>query len=99
MQPNPNEVDKPGSLMQVGDEITLIKGIFDDGEDHHPPGWLAQSGEVLVIRGLGKNGHITVSHHDVLDNAFWINPDEYTWNPQIALPLDGAPANSPRRSL
>ncbi|PPC84619.1 MAG: hypothetical protein CTY38_00810 [Methylotenera sp.] len=64
-------------LVNVGDEIKLTKDIWEHGSDYSPPGWLARLGEVLVVRKLGKNGHITVSHHHITDNSFWIDPTEY----------------------
>lgn len=48
----------------VGGRVRLLKDIWDGGEDHHPPGWIAQSGEVLIIkevRGdvLANNQHLS----------------------------------------
>lgn len=65
--------------MQVGDRVRLTTSIWDDGEDHHPPGWLAMKGEVLVIRKVGSPimEEIAVSHEDVTDSAFWICRGEY----------------------
>ena len=47
--------------VSVGDSVRLTKGIWDDGEDHHPPGWLAQSGEVLIVKGILGCG-LAVAH-------------------------------------
>ncbi len=68
------------TAVSVGDRVRLTKAIYDHGEDHHPPGWLAMADEVLVVRHLGSNGGtgaVAVSHEDVTDNAFWISRDEY----------------------
>ncbi len=67
------------AAVNVGDRVMLTKSIYDHGEEHHPPGWLAMAGEIVVVRNLGaaEKGRIAVSHEDVTDNAFWISRDEY----------------------
>lgn len=63
---------------QIGDRVRLTKSIWDDGEDHHPPGWLAMAGEVLIVRHQkSSKGRIAVSHEDVKDSSFWISCDEF----------------------
>lgn len=65
--------------LQPGSKIRLLTSIFDDGEDHRPPGWLAMKGEVLVVRRIigGATEQIAVSHEDVTDSAFCICRGEY----------------------
>ena len=71
--------DPTETAVSVGDRVRPTKAIWDHGEDHHPPGWLAMAGEVLVVRKVGNagTGRLAVSHEDVTDNAFWISLDEY----------------------
>jgi hypothetical protein len=38
--------------MKPGDKIVLLESIYDHGEDHHPPGWLAHKGEELVVKSV-----------------------------------------------
>lgn len=64
-------------MMKVGDKVQLTTSIFDDGEDHHPPGWLAFSGEVLVVRKVHESGALAVSHEAITDSSFAIYPGEY----------------------
>jgi hypothetical protein len=65
--------------LNIGDRVKLTRSIYDRGEDHHPPRWLADKGEVLVVRSIVGDaaGQITVSHEDVTDSAFWIFCAEY----------------------
>ena len=67
------------NIVSVGDHVKLTASIYDHGEDHHPPGWLAMKGEVLVVRAIigGATGQLAVSHEDVTDNAFCIVRGEY----------------------
>ena len=63
--------------MNIGQAIVLTKSIYDDGEDHHPPGYIAWEGETVVIRDIISDRCIAVSHPHVLDNAFYVSPDEW----------------------
>lgn len=60
----------------VGGRVKLLKSIYDDGEDHHPPGWLAERGEVLVVKEI--RGDVLAVAHEGNPGAFVIYPGEYT---------------------
>lgn len=61
-----------------GSRVKVTKSVWDDGADHHPPGWLAMVGEELVVREPGYAGNpLFVSHANVTDSCFRILPDEY----------------------
>lgn len=71
-------------LLCVGGRVRLLKSIYDDGEEHHPPAWLAMKGEILVVRKVHESGALAVSHENVTDRAFALYPGEYeTHNEQI----------------
>ncbi len=59
----------------VGDQVKLLKSIYDDGEDHHPPCWIAQAGDVLIVKEV-RGGVLAVAH-DGNPGAFTIYPGEY----------------------
>lgn len=59
----------------VGGQVKLLKSIFDDGEDHHPPGWIAQAGEVLIVKEV--RGDVLAVAHEGNPGAFTIYPGEY----------------------
>lgn len=59
----------------INEIVKTTKGIWDDGEDHHPPGWLAFKGDILVVRKVRENA-LVVSHPGVLDSAFTVYPEE-----------------------
>lgn len=62
--------------MKIGDKIRILKDIWDDGQDHHPPCYLAKKDEVLIIRGFGV-ASIGVSHENVNGKFFWVYMGEY----------------------
>lgn len=59
----------------VGARVKLLKSIYDDGADHHPPGWLAQAGEVLIVKAV--RGDVLAVAHEGNPGAFSICPGEY----------------------
>lgn len=63
--------------MDVGDKVRLIKDIWDDGADHHPAGYLAKTGETLVVRSFAETTGIYVSHEHRLDKSFCVFSHEY----------------------
>lgn len=68
---------EPGCPYHVGEKVRLTKSIFDDGADHHPPGWIANAGELVIIKEIfGKS--LAVHHENVTDGrAFMIYQGEY----------------------
>ena len=48
-------------MINIGDKVRLLKSIYDDGEDHHPPGWIAYIDEILVVKSVYKNS-LAVAH-------------------------------------
>lgn len=69
---------QPCSLqnLKIGDKVKLLSSIYDDGEDHHPPGWLAYADDILVVRNI-LLGRIAVSHENIVDSSFLIYNGEY----------------------
>lgn len=61
-----------------GQRVILLEDIWDDGQDHHPPGYLARRGEELIVRGYdpGHEHPILVSHEQVTDNSFRVSLTE-----------------------
>jgi len=59
----------------VGSKVRLLKSIYDDGADYHPPGWLAKSGEVLIVKAV--RGESLAVAHEGNPGAFVIYPGEY----------------------
>lgn len=65
-------------LFQKGARVILLEDVWDDGQDHHPPGYLARRGEELIVRGYDP-GHelpILVSHEEVTDQSFRVKSNE-----------------------
>lgn len=63
------------NVLCVGGRVRLLKSIYDDGEDHHPPGYLAYHGEVLVVKAI--RGDVLAVAHEGNPGAFSIYPGEY----------------------
>ena len=59
-----------------GSKLILIRDIYDDGEDHHPPSFLAYTGEVVVVKTVWGSGRLAVAHEGNT-GAFSIYPGEY----------------------
>jgi hypothetical protein len=59
----------------IGGKVRLLKSIWDDGEGHHPPGWLANKGEVLTIKKV--DGTSLAVAHEGAEGAFIIWAGEY----------------------
>lgn len=62
------------SELRIGDKVRLLADIWDDGQDHHPPGYLARRGEILTVRKLdpGHEFPVCVSHKQITDQSFRI---------------------------
>jgi len=65
----------PKPVYTIGDKVKLLNDIWDDGEDHHPPGYLAYKGDVLVVRATTEFG-LNISHEHVTNNAFRVDLKE-----------------------
>jgi hypothetical protein len=63
------------SPIKIGDRVRLLKSIYDDGEDHHPPGWIAHRGEIVIVKIV--NGGVLGVAHEGNPGAFVIYPSEY----------------------
>jgi len=65
--------------MNVGDTVRLTKDIWDDGcDNHHPPGYLARKGEILVVRSIEQGRTwVGVSHANRPDGWFNVYNGEY----------------------
>ena len=69
-------MSEASSSHAVGSKVRLTKSIWNDGADHHPPGWLGHKGEILVVRGHGKLS-LEVSHEHITDRSFTVYQGEY----------------------
>lgn len=63
--------------IEIGSKVRLLKNIWDDGDDsHHPPGYLAMSGEVMVVRSVNPHS-LSVSHAHITDRTFAVYEGEW----------------------
>ena len=64
----------------VGDKVRMLVDIWDDGADHHPPGWLARKGEILLVKAISGYGGVAVAHEGN-PGAFHVHMAEFeTYN-------------------
>ena len=65
---------------RIGQAVELACDIWDESPDQvYPPGYIARQGETVIIRAINQRSVIyplSVSHPDVLDNAFGVGLDE-----------------------
>ena len=59
----------PEPAYAIGDKVKLLNDIWDDGEEHHPQGYLAYKGDALIVRSLSEFG-LNISHEHITDNTF-----------------------------
>lgn len=60
---------------KIGDPVILTKSIYDDGEDHHPPGYIACIGEKVYIKEI--YGTTLEVAHEYDPGSFIISEGEY----------------------
>lgn len=66
-----------GKSFMVGQYVRLLKDLWDDGADHHPPGYLAHKDELLIVRKLRGNRDgdmwpVYISHEGRTDNSLGV---------------------------
>lgn len=61
-----------------GDRVKLLESIWDDGADHHPAGYYAHEGEVLIVRKVdpGHEFPYCISHEEITDRSFRVAAKE-----------------------
>lgn len=69
-------------MITIGDKLKLTQDIWDDGEDHHPPGYIAKAGDIVIVRKAGTSG-IFVSHEDITGISFRVMIDEFDVEEQL----------------
>lgn len=70
-------------MIEVGSKVQLIKDIYDDGEDHHPPGYIGYAGEIVEIKQVHKDR--LVVRHTGNPGGFIIYENEW----QCIIPNEG----------
>lgn len=64
--------------MKTGDKVKLTEDIWDDGEDHHPPGYVGRKGQTVIVKEIYR-GCLDVHHEHITDgSSFRIYDGEYT---------------------
>lgn len=72
-----NQIAKLVEDRFVGIRLRLTKDIYDDGADnHHPPGYCALRGDIVVVRRVGEKS-LGVSHEGITDNSFTVYLGEF----------------------
>lgn len=71
-------VDSNGREYKAGDRVRMLTNVWDDGADHHPPGYFACKGEILVVRRADGKGTfpLAVSHEHITDNSVGVHLNE-----------------------
>lgn len=66
-------------MFRIGDKVVTKIDILEAACGDHPCFQYAKAGDVLVVRDIGNQmftNYIHVSHEDVLDRTFGVNPVE-----------------------
>ena len=77
MLKTPSSTTSLFELVEKDTALTLTTSIYDDGEDHHPPGFIARLGDVVYTLSASNTNHVTVSHTPNSLNGFNIARDEF----------------------
>lgn len=63
--------------IKIGDRIKLLSNIYEAACGEHPTLLYAKRDEEVIVRLIREDKNwIGVSHEDILDNYFYICPDE-----------------------
>lgn len=65
------------SAISVGQRLILTDAIWDNVEDHHPPSYIANKGDLVIVRSVSASGILGVAHEHVTDSSFAVYPGEY----------------------
>ena len=72
------------NLICEGSSVRLLKDIWDDGEEHHPPGYIARAGELVIVRSVGNIGSKSiVVAHEGREGGFVIYRGEFETMPEV----------------
>lgn len=63
------------SDIKIGDAVILTKSIYDDGEDHHAPGYIAYMDETVYVKEI--YGTSLAVAHEGNPGSFIIRDGEY----------------------
>ncbi len=61
---------------EIGQRLRVIRDIYDDGcEGHHPPGYYAMIGDIVIVRKLRADGNVQVSHEGVSETFYLLDSE------------------------
>lgn len=83
-----------GEPPAVPAHVRLLKDIYDDGQDCHPPGYIARKGEIVEVREVRT---LSVAHAGVTDSSFVVMAGEY--EPASSQPPTSEPLTALRQTL
>ena len=64
------------TVPRIGDKIKVLKDIESDGEECHPPGNLARTGEILTVKKL-RGFNVYASHDPMSIKSILVFDGEY----------------------
>lgn len=67
----------PFDLIAKGTKLQVIKNVYDDGEDYHPPGYVSLAGDVVYAIHDSTTVRVVVSHIKDSLIGFIIMRDEF----------------------
>jgi hypothetical protein len=61
---------------RIGDTIRITKDIYWDGEDCHPPGFIAYKGDTMYVKRL-RGFNVMASHSVMESQTILVQQEEY----------------------
>jgi hypothetical protein len=62
-------------VLKVGDKVIALTSVYDDGQDHHPPGYYCYEGDELIVKEI-RHGLVIVAHEG-REGGFWLEAHEF----------------------
>lgn len=77
MPKTPSSTRSQFELITKGTKLQVIKDVYDDGEDYHPPGYVSLAGDVVYAIHDSTTVRVVVSHIKDSLIGFIIMRDEF----------------------
>lgn len=75
--PTPSSTPSPFEYIAKGTKLQVIRDIYDNGEDHHPPGYVSLTGDIVYALRDSTSARVVVSHIEGSSTGFIITRDEF----------------------
>lgn len=61
------------TTFSVGQRLRVVRDVWDDGADCHPPGYVAREGDIVFVKRIDPFIHVA---HAGATGSFWVHSNE-----------------------